>query len=81
MIEQILKKSARVFRYGEVAAVNTADEKVQVRIGNEGTVWIKTHLSLEVGDAIIVARNNDSSWFVVQDSRRAMPSENLLLNI
>lgn len=81
MIEQILKKRARVFRYGEVAVVNSADEKVQVRIGSEGSVWIKTQLSLEVGDAIIVARNNDSSWFVVQVSHKAMPSEKLLLNI
>jgi len=81
VIEQILKKRERVFRYGEVAAVNSVDEKVQVRIGSEGSVWIKTQLILEVGDAIIVARNNDTSWFVVQDSRKAIPKKEVLLNL
>jgi hypothetical protein len=81
VIEQILKKRPRIFRYGEIEAVNSADEKVQVRIGSESLIWIKTPLSLEIGDAVIVARNNDSSWFVVQDSRKAMPSEGVLLNV
>ena len=81
MIEQILRKGERVFRYGEVAAVNTADEKVQVRIGSVGAVWIKTQLLLDVGDAVIVARSNDAAWFIVQDSRKAMPSEKLLLSV
>ena len=81
MIEKILKKSARIFRYGEVTAVNSLNEKVQVQIGSRSLIWIKTALSLDIGDAVIVARNNDSSWFVVQDSRKAMPTEGVLLNV
>jgi hypothetical protein len=80
VIEKILKKDERIFRYGEVAAVNAAEEKVRVRLGSEGSVWIKTQLSLEAGDAIIVARSG-STWFVVQDSRKAMPSEKQLLSL
>jgi hypothetical protein len=81
MIEKILKKSPRIFRYGEVVAVNSAQEKVQVQIGIKSLIWIKTPLSLEKGEAVIVARNNDSSWFVVQDSRKAMPTEGALVNV
>jgi len=59
----------------------SADEKVQAQIGGESLIWIKTSLSLETGDAVIEARNNDSSWFAVQDSLKAMPREGALLNV
>jgi hypothetical protein len=78
VIEQILKKGERVFRYGQIMAVT--DNKVQVRLGCEGAIWIKTQLSLEPGGAVIVARNSDSTWFVVQDAGKAVPSEKLLMN-
>jgi len=80
VIEEILKKRARTFKYGEVDAVNSADGKVRVKLG-EGSAWIKTGLDLEIGNAVILARNEDSSWFIVQDSRKALPSQGVLLLI
>ena len=81
MIEQILKKRARTFRYGEVVAINSFEEKVNVQIGNEGSIWIKTSMSLDPGDTVIVARNEDKSRFIVQHSRKALPSQGVLLSL
>lgn len=81
MIEQILKKRARTFQYGEIEAVNSSEGKVLVVIGNEGSTWIETALSLETGDSVIVARNEDSSKFIVQYTRKALPSRGVLLLI
>jgi len=78
VIEKILKKRARTFQYGEIVAVNSAEGKVLVQIG-EGSIWTETALSLEIGDSVIVARNEDSSKFIVQYSRKALPSQGVLL--
>lgn len=78
MIEKILKKRARTFQYGEIMSVNSAEGKVLVQIG-DGSIWIETALSLETGDSVIVARNEDSSKFIVQYSRKALPSQGALL--
>ena len=80
MIEQILKKRGETFYYGEVTAVNTADRKVRVRLG-ESNVWIKTELDLDIGDTVILARSADSSKFIVQYSRKSLPAEEVLLVI
>jgi len=79
MIEQILKKRARTFQYGEIVAVSSAMGKVLAQIGTEGSTWIETDLNLETGDSVIVARNEDSSKFIVQYSRKALPSQGVLL--
>lgn len=78
MIERILKKRAETFYYGEVVAINTADRKVRVRLG-ESNVWIKTELDLDIGDTVILARSADSSKFIVQYSRKLLPAEEILL--
>lgn len=80
MIEKILKKRARTFQYGQIVAFNSAEGKVLVQIG-EGSTWIETALSLEAGDSVIVARNEDSSKFIVQYSRKALPSQGVLLSL
>ena len=81
MIEQILKKPARTFQYGEIGAVNSSEGKVLVQIGNEAATWIETALNLKIGDSVIVARNEDSSKFIVQYSHKALPSQGVLLLI
>ena len=81
MIEQILKKPAQTFQFGEIAAVNSSEGKVLVQIGNQGSTWIGTDLSLKTGDSVIVARNEDSSKFIVQYSHKALPSQGVLLLI
>jgi len=81
MIEQILKKRAQTFQYGEIVAVSSAMGKVLVQIGSEGSTWIETDLGLEIGDSVIVARNEDSSKFIVQYSRKALPSQGVLLSL
>lgn len=80
MIEQILKKRARTFQYGEIVAVNSAEGKVLVQIG-EGAIWTETALSLEIGDSVIVAHNEDASKFIIQYTRKALPSQGVLLLI
>lgn len=81
MIEKILKTSIKAFMYGKIAAVNEKEEKVQVDIGSKGMRWIKTAISLEKDDVIIVARNIDSSLFVVQGCREAVPHEKILMEV
>jgi len=81
VIEQILKKPARTFQYGEIGAVSSSEGKVLVQIGNQGSTWIETALSLKIGDSVIVARNEDSSKFIVQYSHKALPSQGVLLLI
>lgn len=78
MIEQILKKKKGAFLYGEVGEVNTAEGKVRVITG-EATSWIKTSLTLNVGSAVILGRNEDKTLFIVQGSDRALPAERVLL--
>ena len=80
MIEQILKKRVRTFLYGEIDAVIAQEGKVRVKLGSEGTVWVNTSLSLEVGDTVIMARG-DSSRFVLLTSRKALPSQAVLLSL
>ena len=81
MIEQTLKKRARTFQYGEIVAVSSAMGKVLLQIGSEGSTWIETDLNLETGDSVIIARNKDSSKFIVQYSRKARPSQGVLLSL
>ena len=78
MIEQILKKKKGAFLYGEVEEVNTAEGKVKVITG-EASSWIKTSLTLTVGSAVILGRNEDKTLFIVQGSDRALPAEKVLL--
>lgn len=80
MIEKILKKRASTFQYGTVTALNSAEDRVQVQIGDQ-SVWIDTDLSLAVGDSVIIARKEDSSKFIVQYSRKALPSQGVLLSL
>ena len=78
MIEQILRKKPRTFQYGEVDAVSVADNRVHVKYG-KGSAWVNTAISLEIGSVVIMAKNEDSTWFIVQDSRKALPSQGVLL--
>lgn len=82
MIENILKKKAVVFSYGTVTAANPALQKVRVRLRSDLLIWVRTTLGLSAGDTVIVARNDkDSSWFIVQHSEKAVPSQGTLLLI
>jgi len=80
MIEQLLKKRGETFCYGEVMAISAVDRKVQVRLG-DSNIWLQTELDLDVGAAVILARRADSSKFIVQYSRKALPAEEVLLLI
>lgn len=80
MIEQILKKRAGTFLYGKIEEVYAETETVKVLLGKE-YVLIKTSLALEVGDTVVLARNEDSSMFIVQHSHKALPARGLLLLI
>ena len=80
MIENILKKKAAVFNYGTITAVNPILQQVRVRLRTELLVWVQTGLVLNTGDTVIVAQNDkDSSWFIVQYSQKAIPSQGTLL--
>ena len=80
MIENILKKKDAVFSYGTVTASNPALQKVRVRLRSDLLIWVRTTLGLSAGDTVIVARNDkDSSWFIVQHSEKAVPSQGTLL--
>lgn len=78
MIEQILKKKKGTFLYGEVIAVDTAGQRVQVASG-ETTIWVNTTLSLAVGDTIILARDENKQKFIVQAAANVRPAVNTLL--
>ncbi len=80
MIEQILKKRPGTFLYGKIEEVYTETETVKILLGKE-YVLIKTSLALKVGDTVVLARNEDSSMFVVQYSHKALPSQGLLLSV
>ena len=57
-------------------------KRVRVRLRSDLLIWVQTTLSLEVGDTVIVAENDqDSSRFIVQYSRKALPSKGVLLLI
>ncbi len=82
MIEGILKKRPNTFFYGTVTAVDEALQQVMVRMRNELAVRIQTSLSgsLHEGDTVIVAENDqDSSKFIVQYSKKAVPLKGTLL--
>ena len=80
MIESLLKKKIGTFSYATVTAVNAVLQKVQVRLGTDLQVWIQTSIDLNVGDTVIVARNDkDASRLIVQHSRKAVPSQGTLL--
>jgi hypothetical protein len=80
MIEDILKKKDAVFSYGTVADSNQKLQKVQVRLRSNLLIWIRTSLVLNSGDTVTVAKNDkDSSWFIVQYSKKAVPSQGTLL--
>ena len=79
MIEKILRGKAKIFRYGTVISYDAADEKAQVQIG-ETTTWIKTATSLNAGDTVLLARNDqDRSYLIVEASGKALPSQTSLL--
>jgi len=81
MIEQIIKKRLRAFLYGGIKTVDSVEGKAEVDMGSGGAVWIKTSISLKVGDTVILARNEDSSKFIMQASRKAMPQEKILMEV
>jgi hypothetical protein len=81
MIEDIVKKKPGTFAYGTVMAVDESRGSVQVQLGTL-TAWIQTSLSLDVGDTVIVARNDqDRSRLIIQHSQRSLPTQGTLLLI
>ena len=84
MIEGILRKPPDTFFYGAVTAVDEIQGQVQVRLRSDLLVRIQTSLSssLQVDDTVIVAENDqDSSKFIVQYSKKAVPLQGTLLLI
>ena len=80
MIEGILKKRPGTFAYGTIEAVYETLQQVQVRLQSGMLIRVQTSLSLEVDDTVIVAENDqDKSKFIVQYSRKAVPSQGTLL--
>jgi hypothetical protein len=81
MIEKILRKRAKTFRYGTVISYSAGECKAVVQIG-ETTVIIKTTLNLKTGDTVVLARNDqDYSWLLIELSSNAMPSQTTLILI
>lgn len=78
MIEKILKKKKDSFWNGEVIALDTAGQRVQVKAG-EVTVWINTTLSLEIGNTVICGRDENKQKFIIQAASNARPAVNTLL--
>jgi hypothetical protein len=84
MIEGILRKRPGTFAYGTVEAVYEALQQVEVRLQSGILIRVQTSLigSLRAGDTVIVAENDqDQSKFIVQYSRKALPSQGTLLLI
>lgn len=82
MIEDLLKKQPGTFSYGTIEAVHENLQQVQVRLRTDILIRVQTSLtgSLQVGDTVIVAENDqDKSKFIVQYSRKAIPSQGSLL--
>lgn len=82
MIEGILKKRPGTFFYGTVMAVDEALQQVQVQLRSDLLIRVQTSLSasLKAGDTVIVAENDqDSSKFIVQYSKKAVPLQGTLL--
>lgn len=81
MIENLLKVKPGTFGYATVTAVDPALGKVQVELGvNNLRVWIQTSLTFSIGDAVIVARNDqDKSKLIIQHSSRSVPSQGTLV--
>jgi hypothetical protein len=78
MIEKILKKQKGTFLYGEVTAIDTAGQRVQVTTGDT-TIWINTTMSLSVNDTVILARDENKQKFIIQAAANARPAVNTLL--
>lgn len=78
MIEKILKKQKGSFLYGEVIAIDTAGQRVQVASG-ETTTWVNTTLSLAVGDTVICGRDDTKQKFIIQAAADVRPAVNTLL--
>jgi NADH dehydrogenase FAD-containing subunit len=78
MIEKILKKQKSSFLYGEVIAVDTAGQRVQVQTG-EAIIWINTPLSLAIGDTVVCGRDETKQKFIIQSTSNVRPSVNTLL--
>ena len=82
MIEGLLKKPPATFYYGTITAVDETLQQVQVRLRSDLLIRVQTSLSsaLQVDDTVIVAKNDqDSSKFIVQYSRKAVPLQGTLL--
>jgi len=78
MIEKILKKKKDSFLYGQVVAVDTAGQRVQVASG-ETTIWVNTTLTLAVGDTVICGRDENKQKFIIQSAVNVRPAVNTLL--
>jgi hypothetical protein len=79
MIEKILRKKSPTFHYGTVLSYSASDGRVVVKI-KETTINIQTTMILTVGDTVTLARNDqDSSWLIIEESGKAMPSQASLL--
>ena len=82
MIEGILRKPPGTFFYGTVMAVDEALQQVQVQLRSDLLIRVQTSLSasLTAGDTVIVAENDqDSSKFLVQYSKKAVPLQGTIL--
>lgn len=80
MIENVLRKKGAVFSYGTVMDSNQRLQKAQVKLRSDLLIWVRTTLGLTLGDTVIVAKNDkDSSWFIVQYSKKAVPSQGTTL--
>jgi NADH dehydrogenase FAD-containing subunit len=78
MIEKILKRQKSAFSYGEITAIDTAGQRVQVTDGDTIN-WINTSLSLSVADTVILAKDETKRKFIVQAAANVRPSVNTLL--
>jgi NADH dehydrogenase FAD-containing subunit len=78
MIEKLLKKVKWSFLYGEVVAIDTAGQRVQITAGDT-TTWVNTTLSLEVGATVICGRDETKQIFIIQAAANARPAVNTLL--
>jgi hypothetical protein len=78
MIEKLLKKVKGSFLYGEVMAIDTAGQRVQITAGDT-TTWVNTTLSLEVGATVICGRDENKQKFIIQAAADVRPAVNTLL--
>lgn len=78
MIEKLLKKKKDTFIYGEVVAIDTAGQRVQIKSG-EATAWVNTSLLLKEGDTVILGRDENKQKFILQAASNVRPAVNTLL--